>query len=1073
MPDLFKPHRLSCIQNVQAIGGQTYLYATVFYGFDLTDPEALLSEAVYTETAMSNLPMGGFLDMGFPKSVPEVLIAGEARAPEGTSVQAQEIGVSIGPLAKRAMVFGDRHWVRDNGDVKMSYAEPYQAMPLTPDRAFGCERHPVNPAGKGSDPHYILEHFGYAPLPNIEHPDSLIRTQTDQPDPVLFGPLGHDHPLRKSKVGRPSWDWVKTSFPEPPPGFDSAYYNVAPSDQRFGAALKGDEAFSVWGMSAGHPVIRSHLPGLRVRLFAVHDTGARRMTEIDTRIETLWLFGSSEIGGLYHRGILKVADDKASDVVALIFGAERLTDALRDPAYYAEVYRLRTDPADGALHTLNDSQLMPDLKEAERDAMEARSQAFSEDVAQKFEKKIRFEYADMLARANMPEMLTPDLDLPSVPRLPLPAPEDVLAGNVDLAGMFKKLGAAADRMETDLMTGPAATLARHRAAGLPLPDTMLDVGKTMKAAMATGDANAAKALKAAAKGQSVAGDVAHYARAAVDMSTANPPVATPPVEDVMPGAVDEALAKIDAVLGRIDTAAAGGQGEDQLWQLVRARALALPEADPFYELKQSLEAMSADMKAVAARPKSGEMLTVDDVLTNPDVKAPEPTDYDKVLAELATMPAGNRANLDKLEAVLAEKLPKTACHDLPPSLALARQIEATPVPEPDVRSVDDIIAKAEAAISMDAAAFFEDLDEEARAFLLDQEHARSSMLEAVHPIESYTPAIRRKLGALVVEHLGKGECFARRDIADADLSGADLSDQDLNGVFLEKADLSGANLQRAMVSGAALTEAVLCGADATGADFSRSSLSGVSADRACFDKARFEARTWSSATFQGAAFRGAVFDQIVFLDCSLAGATFEEAQFEDCLFLNCDFTGARLANASFKKTMVVECDLARSDWSGARFDRQLMTKVTARDSRWSNASFSRSTFVGQSDLKGSYFNGVTGHHSSFLEANLDETCFLRADMRDCLFLNCRMAGVDFRAARIRKAVFNESVLVFSDFFAADLMEAHLSLCDARYTSFRGANLHSANLMNAIVQCADFSQANLGQTILELPSANDA
>jgi len=1072
MPDLYKPHKLSCIQNIQAIRGQNYLYATVFYGFDLTDPDAVLSEAVYTETAMSNLPMGGFLDMGFPKAVPEVLIAGEARAPEGSSVQAQEIGFSVGAVTKRAMVFGDRHWVRDNGDVKLTHAEPYETIPLTPDRAFGNETHPVNPAGKGSNPQYILEHFGYAPLANIENPDCLVKTLTDQPPPVLFGPLGHDHPLRKSKVGQPSWDWIRTSFPEPPPGFDRAYYNMAPEDQRLGTALRGNEAFSVWGMSAKHPVVRSRLPGLRVRLFAVHDRKARRLTEIDTRIETLWLFGSSEIGGLYHRGILKIADEKASDVVALIFGAERLTDTPRDPSYYAEIYRLRTDPQEGALHTLNDSQLMPELNDADREAIEARSEAFSEDIARKFEKKIRFEHADMLKKANMPSMLTPDTSLPPVPRLPLPAPEDLLAGNVDLVGMFKKLGSAAEQMEAGLMKGPAAALAKHKAAGLPLPDDMLDVGKAMKVAMKSGDANAAKALKTAAKGQTVAGDVSRYARAAVDMSTANPPVATPNHEEVMPGAVEEALAKIDAVLGKIDTAVAGGEGEEQLWQLVRARALALPEADPFYELKQNLEAMSADMKAAGERPKSGEMVTIDEALTAPEFQEPKPTDFEKVLAELATMPARNKANLDKLEAVLAEKLPKTAGHDLPPSLALAREIESTPIPKPDVKSVDDIIAKAEAATSMDAASFFEDLDEEAKAFLLDQEHARSSMLEAVHPIETYTPATRKKLGELVVQHLAQGESFARRDIADADLAGADLSRLDLNGVFLEKADLTGADLQHSVITGAALTEADLSGANATGADFSRTSLSGVAAQQACLDRTRFEARTWSEANFRGATFREAVFERIVFLESDLAGADFEGARFVECLFLHCDFTGARLREAAFEKTMMVECELAGSDWSGARFDRQLMTKVSARGSRWSNASFTKSTFVGQSDLKGSYFNGLKGHFSSFLEANLDETCFLRADLGDCLFLNCKMAGVDFRAARARKAVFNESVLVHSDFFAADLMEAHLSLCDARYTSFRGANLYAANLMDAVVQCADFSQANLGQTLLELPSAND-
>ncbi|ASP35419.1 DUF2169 domain-containing protein [Labrenzia sp. VG12] len=1071
MPDLYKPHKLSCIQNIQAIGGQNYLYATVFYGFDLTDPEVILSEAVYTETAMSNLPMGGFLDMGFPKAQAEVLIAGEARAPEGGSVQAQEVGVAVGPVTKRAVVFGDRHWVKDsNNDIRLSHAVPYETMPLTPDQAFGNETHPVNPEGRGCNPHHVLEHFGYAQLPNVENPDALIKTLTDQPDPILFGPLSHDHPSRKTKVGQPSWDWIRTTFPEPPPGFDSAFFNVAPADQRFASAPEGNEAISVWGMSARHPVIRSHLPGLRVRLFAIHDHKAERLTEITTRIETVWVFGSSEIGGIYHRGILKLADEKASDVVALIFGAERMTDAPRPASYYAEIYRLRTHPTEGAMHTLNDSQLMPDLPDAEVEAMEARSQAYSEEIAQKFEKKIQFEHADMLRKANMPAMMRPDTSLPPIPRLPLPAPEDIVAGNVDIAGMFRNLASAGDQLEADLMKGPAAAVARHKAAGMPLPDDLFALHDTMKAAIKAGDPGAANALKDVAKTKSVTDDFSKFAKATVDLGNRSTDGLTPPVEDVMPGELDAALAKIDAIVGKLDGAGAGG--EEELWALVRARALALPEADPFYEMKQNLEAMARDLKETSGRPKSGEMVTIEDALSGAHLKDPKPTDFDAVLAELATMPDKNRANLDKMEAMLAERLPKTAGQDLPPSLALAREVEKIPVPELDVKSIDDIIAKAEEATSMDADTFFSNLDEEAREFMLDKEHARSAALEAVHPIETYTPGIRRKLGELVVDEVARGESFARRDIADAYLAGADLSHLDMNGVFLEKANLTGARLRNADFSAAGMAEAVLTGADATGTDFSRATLSGVIAERAILDQTRFSERTWSKSHFSGSTFRGAVFDTMTFLECDFSGTNFEAAQFTNCLFLKCDFRGAALRKARFEKTMVVEGDLSYSDWSGAQFDRQLMTKVVAQDSRWSNASFSKSTFVGKSDLKGSYFDGVRGHYSSFLEANLDETCFMRAQVRECLFLNCEMTAVDFRAARARKAVFNESSLVHSDFFAADLMEAHLSQCDARYTSFRDANLYAANFMDADVKWTDFSRANLGQTILELPS-NDA
>jgi len=182
MPDLIKPFRLSCLQNMQTIGGRTYLYATVYFGFSLLDPDSLLSEAAYLEASTGSLPGGGFLEMGYPKGAPEVLIAGEAKAPAGIKVKAREVSVVVGPMTKRAMVFGDRYWTRESDVVRMSDAAPFESMPLTPALAFGNEKHPLNPTGRGSDPDFVIERFGYAALAIIENPNSLVKHPHDRPE---------------------------------------------------------------------------------------------------------------------------------------------------------------------------------------------------------------------------------------------------------------------------------------------------------------------------------------------------------------------------------------------------------------------------------------------------------------------------------------------------------------------------------------------------------------------------------------------------------------------------------------------------------------------------------------------------------------------------------------------------------------------------------------------------------------------------------------------------------------------------------------------------------------------------
>src|SRR5262249_6643607 len=136
-------------------------------------------------------------------------------------------------------------------------------------------------------------------------------------------------------------------------------------------------------------------------------------------------------------------------------------------------------------------------------------------------------------------------------------------------------------------------------------------------------------------------------------------------------------------------------------------------------------------------------------------------------------------------------------------------------------------------------AIFEELDEEERAFLTGTDHERSHIPEPAYPIETYTPGVARRLGDLVLEHIGKGETFARRDIAGADFSDGDLSDLDLAGAFLEQAKLTRATLRRSIFTGGALTSADLSEADASGSDFSRTSISMIVARKARFDDAGF------------------------------------------------------------------------------------------------------------------------------------------------------------------------------------------------------------------------------------------
>jgi hypothetical protein len=89
-------------------------------------------------------------------------------------------------LERRIAVIGDRTWVRQDGVlVPGEPRRQFVSMPLTYQNAYGG-RGAANPLGKGF---YAGEREALGqPLPNLEDPDSRIRSFADRPDPVGTGP---------------------------------------------------------------------------------------------------------------------------------------------------------------------------------------------------------------------------------------------------------------------------------------------------------------------------------------------------------------------------------------------------------------------------------------------------------------------------------------------------------------------------------------------------------------------------------------------------------------------------------------------------------------------------------------------------------------------------------------------------------------------------------------------------------------------------------------------------------------------------------------------------------------------
>ncbi len=203
------------------------------------------------------------------KPAADLVLVGHAY-PETPKHRAVQVGMKVGGVRKKAIVFGDRQW--EKGAVpKISDPEPFEKIPLTYENAFGgidpriedpnyisCE--PRNPVGKGyadkkqSFPEQLL-------LPNIENPDNLIRDWQDRPAPEGFGFLSPNWQPRAGFAGTYDEAWDQSRKPLLPLDFDRRFFNAAHSGLIAPGYLQGDEDVVVVNAS-DRGRLALQLPGL-------------------------------------------------------------------------------------------------------------------------------------------------------------------------------------------------------------------------------------------------------------------------------------------------------------------------------------------------------------------------------------------------------------------------------------------------------------------------------------------------------------------------------------------------------------------------------------------------------------------------------------------------------------------------------------------------------------------------------------------------------------------------------------------------------------------------------------------
>jgi uncharacterized protein YjbI with pentapeptide repeats len=270
-------------------------------------------------------------DFAFYKPQTDLLFKGSCYVPDGKTEELCKISFGLKGQQKSLYVFGDRQWQNSIlGGKEPGKTKPFSQMPLCYENSFGGESFEANPVGKG---------VNNDNMPNIEHPDHLVLSPDDRPQPVGFAPIHSLWQPRKSKMGTFSKQWEDERWPWFPADMDWSLFNAAPTALQQKGFLKGDETVVMENLHPNVPSYHCRLPELRCRCFinGEHVKQVENFREVALNLDTLWVDGDDELMVLIWRGVLPIADRFHEELNHLLL----VTEPLASPPQIEQIYRDR------------------------------------------------------------------------------------------------------------------------------------------------------------------------------------------------------------------------------------------------------------------------------------------------------------------------------------------------------------------------------------------------------------------------------------------------------------------------------------------------------------------------------------------------------------------------------------------------------------------------------------------------------------------------------------------------------------------------------------------------------------
>jgi hypothetical protein len=253
-------------------------------------------------------------DLAPYKPAADVVLVGYAFAPGRVPAPSFHVRMIIGEIDKSLEVSGDRAWSPEG-----ALSEPARVVrvPLRYERAGGGPA-TWNPVGIRPDAPDV---YGRLPVPNLMIPGKVPTHRGEIIEPTGYGPIGPMWSLRTEKLGAYAnvWDyhrWYERPLPE---GFDPAFFNVAPRDQRV-AEIRGNERIVLENLHPEHPRLVTSLPGLRPR--AISERASGRRDEVQLVGDSMWIDTERGLCTVVWRGLIGLTHPQE---------AGKVTVSLEDP----------------------------------------------------------------------------------------------------------------------------------------------------------------------------------------------------------------------------------------------------------------------------------------------------------------------------------------------------------------------------------------------------------------------------------------------------------------------------------------------------------------------------------------------------------------------------------------------------------------------------------------------------------------------------------------------------------------------------------------------------------------------